>query len=370
MFTEITEIVVLQTGEGQDILSFLAEYESLISSFPVPIRWFWLHGGANPHGDARFFVGDHFVDPIPLDLPLHNGSLRWIQDAFVVQHSTVDVPRLLVPSRGSNEDHALAVALAQRAGLLLDVASFHFEGGNILEVGDFVLIGKDVWLQNGVIDDCGNWDLERLASVKQRVAQCWPLHTVVWLGYHELRSFGGLEGMICPQSLQPLFHLDVQIMPLWIDASQLWMIVGEVVEPYLVGNWSSVEEEIWSIKEGLDLVASQIERAFQGRGKVIRIPLLLMVEGKKKALRILSHCNGYANYHPLGAEALLPDFLFELSLTNPHYGRVAKWQSAVVDCLRDAGVHSRFIQYPFYSSSQLGGALHCLTKVVRHKKIA
>jgi hypothetical protein len=206
-----------------------------------------------------------YLSPAPKNMAF---SL-WTQDMFLAREDGV----LLTPPRFDRyQDLEAANALASNAGYKSKASSFYFEGGNILPVGDFLLIGADTITQNG-------GDAQAICAAVDPTRKPVVLGTGTAVpseqtkrtnrprtGWNETLRWKVIDG-----SRQPLFHIDLFIAP----AGK----TSEGTPRFLVGcprrGAQELGHPVWdhALSDQLDEIAAQLSAT---GADVIRNPMPLI----------------------------------------------------------------------------------------------
>lgn len=187
----------------------------------------------------------------------------WAQDAYLALH---DEKENIILGEGIcfTRDHDMCVAddLSCQTDILTKMTHLYFQGGNILQAGKHVIIGKDY-----IVDNIGRIFLED----EEKVAREFELllgYPVINLGtsqiipYEHRRYMGG--GVF-----QPVFHIDMYVTPTGINGKDNKEIVF-VGSPALARMLVDQHGHEKDFDEYFDQAADQLSAYYEVR----RLPLL------------------------------------------------------------------------------------------------
>lgn len=338
--------------------------QGLCSAFTEEVTIYWLHPSNGSIAPEPFTLGKHKVIPVPLASNNNiqfNGHSEWIQDPFVILKS-----RILIPVQANEIDWEIARRLAMHANLLIQPVNIRFEGGNIFTLGDHLLLGKDILLQNG-INPPPSRNNEKTKSLKILLKKVFAVNQITWLGNQAPLNISSFNHFGQKASYQPFFHLDLFLLPLGTNGSgQPQFALASLENEFLHGFDDDNQADLQQIREALDSTETQIKRAFGSLAEVIRIPCLLMLAGK--ILRLMSHCNGHCEKGYNGRRVLLPDFEPGLHGSQLMKGLIRKLQSRVKELFTQKGIQAHFIAGDYFRKANNCGALHCETQIVQRKE--
>ncbi len=323
---------------------------------------FWVHRSTNGT-IAPFKIDGRAIVPVPLytEQPL-KGHMRWIQDPFVClqQHAGVT---LLLPANTDEIGRETVRALSRALDCPVQHTDLHLEGGNILQLGDTLLLGKDLAYQNGIPQQ-SSWlkpDREAWTVLEGKLKVCFHAKKIVWVGTKHQMELGLDCTAVARCSWQPLFHLDLFVMPGGIsEAGHLRLFLGEVDCWEQIGLGNQGTEAIKQLKLALEEVKSGLTEAIPNV-QIARLPILAAVQSGR--LSIDTMCNGWVEAGRNLGGAFLPDF-----------GRNARKDAYAQDRhtahlnaeqpLAAWGLKCQWVDMDLGQLSTEGGALHCSTKIL------
>ena len=187
----------------------------------------------------------------------------WAQDAYVALNDE-EGRIVLAESICFTRDHDMTVAddLAQQTNIVARPSPLYFQGGNIIETRDHVLVGMDYVRENE-----GRQFMETRAAVLEQFAQLFG-KKVLAVGREELilhRDRQYLGGGV----FQPIFHIDMYITPTGQHAEDGREVVF-VASPRLAREILGEKETENDFDIYFDEVADQLREHFE----VKRMPLL------------------------------------------------------------------------------------------------
>jgi hypothetical protein len=201
----------------------------------------------------------------------------WAQDAYV---ALTDQNRstILAESVCFTRDHDMSVAddLSMQTMIMQKQSYLYFQGGNVLQAGDYALVGMDY-----IVENEGRMFLETRKKVLKEFQRLFG-RPVIALGREELiphkhRQYlgGGL--------FQPVFHIDMYVTPTNTHGKSKKEIVF-VGSPRLARKILGEKSEENDLDVYFDETATQLSEHFD----VVRMPLLPM-QYKTKEMQIPRH---------------------------------------------------------------------------------
>lgn len=327
----------------------------LCAAFPDPMLIY----AAVPSTDTdSISLDQHTVRPIPCPEEVFKanwGEMVWIQDLFAIccRHN------IMVPSRSRVHERELIAKLARSSQMPLVEASFHFEGGNILHMGEDLLVGRNTLLLNGLDPQDHQYNFELEKRLEKDLLDGFGGRRLLWIGSQMPMSLGKEWFQSSESTFQPFFHLDMFLLPIGrIASGEMAVALAEIRPEYIVCRPGKDVAALETIQSSLLEIRSQLENAGY---KVLDLPVAIGVSGSTP--RIFSQLNGLSVPDSLGPRLVLPDYS-ELP-SGP-------WRSAVVDIqarsqafLRNIGIDVNYLRGGYEKFGPRFGALHCTTKIIR-----
>jgi hypothetical protein len=283
---------------------------------------------------------------------------RWIQDPFAVLTDAGGRMTLLQPRRdGGPQEYALAIAKA--LGWELAMSDVVFEGGNVLVVGDHLLVGKDT------LDRQGTGYALAEAALGEALRRSFGTAQVLLLGSPERRQVAYAR----PACYQPFFHLDLFLCPAGVDAQgRDTMLLAELHDAYIVGTQ---QPRAWrDLADNLRLALEDVRGQLLAAGFAVeRMPIVLATN--RQGYDVYSFHNLKVEAHGGGKRAILPEYSLQKSDAAEDAAlRQALW-AAFKECqqkLEDLG----FAVVPLPSellriASKHRGSLHCMAKALKRR---
>lgn len=356
---QIAEIAVMQSKQPNSRAEFSQRFGGLLTGFPDPVRFYWLHPGDIKQGS--FSAKQHEI----VSVPLGKGQWKdtWIQDPIhIVLSADGAKEEILLPVHASEEDWKIVRHLALAANMAIRPTNFYFEGGNLLQIGDWLLSGKDLLQQNQQIMNSE----PRFEGLKKDILEACQVSHLVCLGNETPFSFGHLPDSGHRESSQPFFHLDLFILPLGTTPSgQIQMGLAEIHPDFQIGIPDQGDKDLQKLKEALETVGRQLSSIPELPLEIVRIPVLMGMNGKM--LQLYSHCNGYVDTRPNARLAILPEYLPGGNHNSIWRDRFRELQDQVEQTMLAQGIRPRFVEGDFIRQANDCGSLHCRTKVIRYK---
>jgi hypothetical protein len=138
----------------------------------------------------------------------HDLHSEYVQDPFLVMETEVGQVVLLEPIRQANPENInLAEQLAASVGYFTQPSHVGFEGGNFLIGDDFVLVGKNILIQNQELAtqmDAVNPQKWLEAYIRKTLG----VRYLIWVGTETELKCGTFHSTGSPH-MQPFFHVDL-----------------------------------------------------------------------------------------------------------------------------------------------------------------
>lgn len=357
---QIAEMAVMQSKKPNSRAEFRQRFQGLLTGFPDPVKFYWLHPGENSFDS--FSEGRHEIVPVPLGKGKWNDT--WIQDPIHIATSHDGArEEILIPVHSPEEDWKIVRHLALAANITIRPTNFYFQGGNLLQIGDWLFCGKDLMAQNEQIQN----QHSEIGDLKKEIIEACRVKHLVCLGTETPFSFESLPKSGHHNSSQPFFHLDLFILPLGITpAGQIQIGLGEIHPDFQIGIPDHGIKDLKKLHEALETVGRQLTSIPDLSVEIVRIPVLLGMNGRM--LQLYSHCNGYVDVLKNTRIAILPEYLPKGNHNSIWKDRFRRLQDDVEQRLLSHGIRSRFVDGDFLRQANDCGALHCRTKVIRYKK--
>ncbi len=294
----------------------------------------------------------------------------WAQDAYVAledqNKNTIICEGVLFPRY---DDHSIADDISAQTDNSAHQSYLYFQGGNILEVGDYILIGTDY-----IDENLGRAHLETEDKVLETFKKLFG-KPIISLGRttpipanHRQYLGGGYY--------QPIFHIDMYVTPTGKKATNGKDIV--VVASPKLGR-KAVEEQSKSTDYDVyfDEAAQQLSQYFE----VVRIPILpskitFSQQGQTNSrYYYLSFNNAVLENYDGKSNIFLPTFTQDVtdylndSSVSYYEGTVAKRQK-LDDTATKVWEDLGFIVHPMDGLEDLAigwGSVHCITKTLKRK---
>jgi hypothetical protein len=294
----------------------------------------------------------------------------WAQDAYV---ALTDANRsmILAESVCFTRDHDMSVAddLSMQTSIRQKQSYLYFQGGNVLQAGNYALVGMDY-----IVENEGRMFLETRQKVLKEFERLFG-RPVIAVGREELiphkhRQYlgGGL--------FQPVFHIDMYVTPTNTKGSSGREIIF-VGSPALARQILGEKSEENDLDAYFDETASQLSEYFE----VVRMPLLPR-QYKTKEMEIprhyyLSYNNALVetfvkkkqvvrNVYLPAFEKSVDGFLDDHFITQ-YYGDRKKYRQldkAAAKIWEAAGFRV-FKMDGLEDLAMSWGSVHCITKAVR-----
>lgn len=349
-------------GEAQARLA--AQLGNLPKALPTDCEILWLmEPDASGQEVPHFVLDGKTVRPIPVSaLSLRGGRMRWVQDPYLCRRGDMG-PELIISATAAPAAKEASIQIASVTGRVIRPVDLRFEGGNLLQLGDTLLLGRDIAYQNGIVHQGKSLEPNEKAwcHLESRIRAAFGVQKLIWVGTQRQVQPGLPSCAISQTTWQPFFHLDLFLMPGGRDpAGHLRLFLGKV---YPIGNIRMTPAETGAIQvlaEALDQIALQL--ACQLPGLVLeRLPILVSPGGG--GLHIRSLCNGWVDIDAKQAIAYLPDFR-KAEPEDQYEQIVQQAHLAAADTLGRCGFRLRWIDMNFNQLATEGGALHCAVKVL------
>jgi hypothetical protein len=360
-----SKIAVATPGEVKESLA-VAKLTQQLGNLPDKVhadcKIYWVHKAAD-QAIAPFEIGGRAIIPVPVQAQQRAaGHFRWIQDPFICLQSTEGLS-LLLPSNADEIGRATVRALALALDCPMRHTDLHLEGGNILQLGDTLLLGKDIAFQNGIPQQ-GTWlkpDREAWATLERKLKACFQAKHIVWVGTQHQIDIGLDCVAVASQSWQPFFHLDLFVMPGGVsEDGQLRLFIADVYSWEQIGLNEHELAGLARVKLALDEVKNGLLEAISNL-QIAPMPLLTTVQSGRLAVETM--CNGWIESARDRGQVYLPDFgrngrkdAYGLHRHAAHLlaeQGMAKW-----------GLKCAWVDMDFEQLSAEGGALHCSTKIL------
>jgi hypothetical protein len=322
----------------------------------------WIHAGKET-SDAPFEIDGRTVIPVfiaPSDaVP---GKVRWLQDPFVCA-LTQGAPTLVVPVQSNGLSKETVLRLAASLNWLVKPVPLHLEGGNILQLGEYLLLGKDLAYQNGIerVDTYLSPKREPWAALEAQIQSAWGAKQLVWVGTdHEVRLPVVSTARVAP-TWQPFFHLDLFLLPGGRSPEgNLRLFLGQLVNVEHLGLTEMHRQAFAQLETALDGLEVLLRAAIPGL-EIARLPILTFLQGSQ--LLVQSLCNGWVEVTPTTKQAFLPDYRPQ-DLPPAYRLTVDEAHLQAEQSLKAWGFTTRWVEMNFPKLAQDGGALHCAVKVL------
>lgn len=291
----------------------------------------------------------------------------WAQDAYVALQSDGSPPILCEGVHFPRyADPTIADDVAAQTNKAVLQSYLYFQGGNILEVGDYILVGKDY-----IVENLGRAHLETEAKVISAFSSLFGKQ-VISLGREDL----------IPQSdrkylgggyFQPIFHIDMYVTPTGKKASDGRDVVT-VGSPRLGRQAIGEESTATDFDVYFDEVADQLGQYFA----VERMPLLparikfLTKDGVVERYYYLSFNNSVVENFGEYSNVFLPTFSQDVDeyindrSVLEYEGTVAK-RAALDQAAKAKWEELGFIVHQMDGLEDLAigwGSVHCITKTL------
>jgi hypothetical protein len=289
---------------------------------------------------------------------------RWLQDPFLSllrkDAHGVHQAELLVHARAPLHQLELGMRVAAATGRSVRPVDLRFAGGNLLRIGDTLLVGLDLAYENGIRASGDILDPSKAArtDLEENLKTLTGCQKVCWVGLkHAFAPDIKPKGLL-QRTWQPLFHLDLFLMPggrSLTGQPRLW-----IGEPYLLQGNAQAEVQVQALRLALAEVEDSLREDCQ-TWELARLPLLLQPAGNR--WEVYSLCNGWIDHAPGRKVAYLPDFR---AAFYPYRMATEAEQAytAAEEALAVWGFSARFVQMNLPEYANDGGALHCAVKVL------
>lgn len=301
--------------------------------------------------------------PVLVDARIRAGRGRWLQDPYLCLDDGKQTE--LVVTRDA-EVFALDAGrrIAAATERVYRSVRWRFAGGNLLRLDDVLLVGRDLALDNGlkaqgdfIAPDKAAWE-----TLEGQIRATCCVEKIVWVGLQckfepPVKPIGQVA-----QTWQPLFHLDLFLLPGGRNAAgQLRLFLGEVYPVPDLHVDATQQAALDSLADALDEVGAQLRKSLPGL-ELQRMPII--VHPSAHQLMVHSLCNGWLDRSPAGDLAYLPDY--RTAALQPQYASAAASAHALAEeRLHAWGIKARWIQMDFHVTAQDGGALHCAVKILK-----
>ncbi len=295
----------------------------------------------------------------------------WAQDAYVALEDqntdTIICEGVLFPRV---DDHSIADDISAQTNNSTLQSYLFFQGGNILQVGDYVLIGKDY-----IDENLGRAHLETEAKILDAFKSLFG-KGIISLGRSNIIP-GNHRQVLGGGYYQPIFHIDMYVTPTGMKAGNGKDIVV-VASPKLGRQAVGEQSKTTDYDIYFDETAQQLSQYFE----VVRIPILpskiswMNRQGKVQTrYYYLSFNNSIVENYDGNSNIYLPTFsqdvqgyLNDNSIT--HYeGTLAKRQDLDNEAKR-VWESLGFTVYQMDGLEDLAigwGSVHCITKTLKRK---
>lgn len=357
------QIMVYSSHQGAEgDLAPIAKLGNLPAMLPDGCSIVWVVRSAKPLKFPAHASGRPLL-PVHIDSRIDAPRGRWLQDPFLCLNDGKQIE--LVVTRDAD-------AFALDAGRRIAAATersfrsvrLQFAGGNMLRLDDTLLVGRDLALDNGlnVEGDFIAPDKAAWAALEQQIRTECRVEHIVWVGLK-----GKFEPGIKPvgqlsESWQPLFHLDLFLLPGGRSADgRLRLFLGEVHPVPDIYMDAAQEAALDSLRTALEEVREHLHDSLQGL-ELLRMPIIIYPAANQ--LMVHSLCNGWLDRGPKGDWAYLPDY--RKAKIPEQYAAAAASAHAVAESRLCAwGIAARWVHMDFHQYAQDGGALHCAVKVLQ-----
>lgn len=317
---------------------------------------------------APFEISGRAVLPIPLFSKYEaSGNFRWVQDPFYIANDSLG-RYILMPSNAAPETKMLCLELAIYLQCRVKRTKLLFEGGNMLRIGNTMLVGKDTAFINKVEQQGAflNPRQKTWLALENEVKMAFSTSHIIWIGLQRKISHGFEGPAFAPAtSWQPFFHLDLFLLPAANDPNgNPRMLVGKIEnlndEKLSINQRSQIAQIEQQLNEVIALITYEMPQI-----KIARLPIITKVEGNRMAVQSL--CNGWVESWGTQTKAFLPDFRNHLS-SNQDAKQTERFQLEAEATLKAWNIHCRWIDMGFRELSREGGALHCSVKILDIEK--
>jgi hypothetical protein len=323
---------------------------------------FWIHGCTNGP-ITPFKIDGRAIVPVPMphDQPLA-GHMRWIQDPFVCLR-TDDTTTLVLPRDAAPVAKEMVLRLASALQCTVKPVDFWLEGGNMLTIGDMLLLGKDMAAQNG-IPQKENWLLparDQWETLEGTLATCFGSMQIVWVGTKLRLHVTVTSAAVKKEGWQPFFHLDLFILPAGYNVhGHLRLFIGEICNWDHLGLTDRHIADLERLQRSLEEVVDHLLGALPPI-EIARLPILATFTAGQ--LFVESLCNGWVEHTAQEHIAYLPDFGLNDRRDAYAQHRHAMHLSAE-RVLSKWGIKPIWINMNFDDLASDGGALHCAVKIL------
>jgi hypothetical protein len=322
----------------------------------------WVNGSL---GDpiAPFEIDGRVVIPVQIQtgdkMP---GRMVWMQDPFVCQHHA-GVTTLVLPSHANGREQAMVQQISLYLGWEAQAVNLHLEGGNMLQIGDALLLGKDLAYQNGIAQ-LKTWLHPNRAAwetLESKFCAVFGTKRVVWVGTrHQVVLPVGCEAIV-KTTWQPLFHLDLFLLNAGVNhRGNPRIFLGELFNIDHLELSDDDHAALAVLRDALDEIGLQLLGDFPGL-EIARLPILTVLQANR--LSVQSLCNGWTEVTAGEKQAFLPDFR-KSTLYPTYQDQVDQAHLLAEASLENWGFCTRWVDMNFSQLAREGGALHCAVKIL------
>lgn len=291
------------------------------------------------------------------------GRIRWIQDPFVCRWDGATVS-LVVPDAADGVAKETVLQISTALGWEVRSVPLWFEGGNMLQVGDILLLGRDLAYKNG-IPKAGSWldqNRKRWETLEAAFKSTFHVSKVVWVGTDfEVALPMGCVATTKP-SWQPLFHLDLFLLPGGMNPDGVpRLFLGELHNIDLINTSETDRETLFLLQGALDEVEAHLLRSIP-QVELSRLPIITTLQENRLAVQSL--CNGWVEVGPHGRRAYLPDY-GRNNRQDRYAGMCHAAHEAASLTLAQWGFRPVWVDMNFKKVAREGGALHCAVKILK-----
>ncbi|HHG85915.1 MAG TPA: hypothetical protein ENJ82_14300 [Bacteroidetes bacterium] len=371
----VTYIILSNYSQPLDVSDYLEARESFTKAFSHALL------------KSHLYPNHHTIHiPAPLTAPVqdlkdgepHLNHSQFVQDPFVVMQTTNRESVLLESFRTLNpKNQMVAEQLAAATGMFIRPTEYWLEGGNILVGSDFALVGENLLHRNLELLFPGkNLEDETPGdSGRQTIKEAITTNFKQLLGVRYLQWLGSTSGILKKlkvdqgkHRLQPFFHLDhyLTLAGMSRDGDEL-VLVGKINFDHVVGFKEEFRADLSQLNTLLDEVVSQLRksgRVFPGpRFEFQTLPMGGSIEKEMDEKgKVIGH-----RFHPFSYNNAQVEWYHGVKrIYLPRYEQTETLEEEIMSDLVGKGFSPvRFIAHAFDHHAIQGGALHCMTKVLK-----
>ncbi len=342
-----------------------AVFKSLIDALGPQVEFFiliQLNNGSEVFTIPSSQPNVHLIAVNPAVVRIENFLTQWTQDVVLPFYDN-GITHLLFDD--SRIDSQVIQCLNTKTEKFQFKAHHQptWQGGNILPVSGkepFLLVGASI-LQEYVSGLPAKQKQEAQQKLEKNFAAVFGGAKIYWLG--KQKTQGQVNGG------QPLFHLDLYLMPVGIvpalNKERILIFVAEVKPDYAMAGYT---HELAELAQALDKTANWFANDKQHPKHLFvvkRLPLLAF-EDKE---HIASYTNCLVENTTEACRIFLPDYRPQPTNGNgvnpERLKKITAIQEIMTTALQEIDIQPVWIDQNFYEMTRKEGALHCLTKVLK-----